>query len=887
MESQKDDHPRESSTSNASNISSAAPQHTQPKQPTISTSVPALRFPIPQGNQRLANWVSNSSPDILQPPIMSDTSSLADSAYEIINSTDGESQEDHLTESTGSLEVPRPDDVHSLDGSENRYDSDSDDDSAHSSRASSIRYADQVLQRASTTHLPTNTLQFGSPSEGSGNVSQSIEFQEEDGDNPIILGKISVKHAVWELDEKDTATITTGLNMSDPPKRLVAAIRQTMSQAYLSTKEPLRVLYVGNADAQRGIVLKISNAIWASPNIGARDEDVFGRHREGVYNIVPISSFGPTPELDLMEASHYQIKVEHCTSAREVIHEGASFPSDIVYSITIEHDKTYKSLFSPSGSNIQPKWTLPHIAIFYCAEDDDEEDERTKDIAWEFMNRHGVPSVFIRESQSFVKPSSWGRWKNFIDPHAVHVCLESRDPERPIDPQRFPIDLASFENIDARQMNRNLAYLTGLSEIPEETTASEKETQKTKVILDLDTLKAWLSNPSRSQAIETIKHNKWIMALMLPILSWLITSLLFAAFGGQAMVGSPQTVQKIPLSGVLGVSTATCAGFSATSSVQAPTSTSTVVINVTSTKTVQISHVQPSTSSLASALSFAGLLSDKPSSVPSEPEAKKTTCAAKRFSQTEILVTIPSGSKSSWLAKGAIDVDVYRGEELIKTKLSSVDEGILLELPAKDAYGALNVSVVTTRRPRINETFVVDFGKPVMVEAFEAGMHMLQDIAKAVSYTADGAVHLVEDTCAPASRLLENVVKAGKAAQSHCEETVSRLLKVTKDHMSRQIKIAEKMRDGVDISILQAQIASRLWWLKFQGKTEEYAEYERNASRFLRTKYEEMIRANTEQQKDAPKESWNFLGKLAFQRQKDDVKSRGNAKDSRWMKIVG
>ncbi len=49
------------------------------------------------------------------------------------------------------------------------------------------------------------------------------------------------------------------------------------------------------------------------------------------------------------------------------------------------------------------------------------------------------------------------------------MCLESRDPAVPTIAQRLPIDLASFTNIDARQMNRNISYLTGLVEPVEET----------------------------------------------------------------------------------------------------------------------------------------------------------------------------------------------------------------------------------------------------------------------------------------------------------------------------------------------------------------------------------------------------------------------------------
>ncbi|KAK3938351.1 hypothetical protein QBC46DRAFT_167295 [Diplogelasinospora grovesii] len=898
--------------------------------PSVSTSIPSLRFPKPLGNQDLANWVSRSSPDIMQHNSSLDPGGLSDSAYELINNTDTESQDGRLSESTGSLEnLSRPDDVHSLGESESHYDTeddDSDDDSDHPSRASSIRYADQVLQNPST-HLPTNSLRYGTPtSEASDTALRSIEFQEEGCDDPIYMDMISVKHTIREFTEEETAAIATEMGMSDIPGHLVATIRQTMSQAYLSTREPLRVLYVGCPRAQRDIVLKISNAIWASPKADARDDDLFGRHREGIYNIVPISSFGPTPELDLMEASHYQIKVEHCTSASEITYEAASFPGDTVYSITIEHDKTYRSLFSPSGSVIQPKWALPHIVIFYRGDDEhpDSEAEKTRAVAWEFMSRHGVPSIFISESQRFSKSPS-GRWRDFVDQHAIHMCLESRDPETPIPPQRLPIDLESFTNIDSRQMNRNLAYLTGLAETSEEPESAEAElpepsTIKTKSAREhIRSLKNFLdfdpSDLSGERSLEFFERYKWFLALIVPLLMALMAPIFALVLSGLPSIGTdPGSLHNIPRSpsSVTGAfSSLVCTGRPTPSTSDMPASTTTVIINVTSTRTVQISQAEAPTSALASVMSVAGLLSDRSSSAPVEPQAKNTVCSVRVHSPNELVVTIPSSSKSAWLSKGAIEIDVRRAEEPVKTKISLVDEGILVELKQQDAYGTLDVSVVTSRKPRINETFVVDFGKSAVGEMFEAGLQMLHGIAKRVSNTADGAAHLVEDTCSPAvaglarlgadaASVVDHMRDAGKAAQSHCAETVDRVrdslksnhvvqfIKDTQQHVSQQIKSAERVCDHANLSLLKAQIASKLWWLKVQGKKDEYADYELRATQFLKLKHEEAYQAQQKRESGSLKGSESCSGSGKHRHcTEDDPSSSNKARKSLWKRIVG
>jgi len=777
---------------------------------------------------------------------MSDTGSLADSAYEMIQGTDTESQDDRLTESTCSLSGSRPDDVHSLDGSTDHYNTDSEEECDQLSHASSIRYTDQALQNPST-QLPTSSLEHGSSTEGSGVVVRSIQFQESGVDHPVLVESISAKHAIREFSEEESSEIAQNLDLPNAPKRLVASIRQTMSQSYLSTQEPLRVLYVGRAEAQRAIVLKICSAIWASPD--SKHQDYFHRYREGVYNIVPISSFGPEPELDLMEASQYQIKVEHCTSAEEIIYEGGMTLRDTAYSIIVEHEKTYLSFSSTDGAVVEPKWDLPHIAVFYSSADDGEEADATKHAAWSFLELHGVPSIFIAEQQEFRDP----RWGKYIDEHSVHLCLESRDPEKPTASQRFPIDLGSFADIDARQMNRNLAYLTGLSETED---ANGRSATLTKAMLEPESESEpepqtrWKGlggllrqSPRRGE----VRRWFWSVFPMLMVLTgpFFVLSMIdwLRAGGLPALYPSSST-------GIC-VSSPTYAGFTTSRSSSVTTSTKTVVINVTSTKTVQVSQTQPSTSTLASALSFAGFLSDKPSAVPADIEMKnkkplnpnKTVCSVHVHSPTEILVALPSKSKAMWLAQGAIDITARRDDDPIRTKISSVDEGVLVELGRKDAHGILNVTVITTRRPKINETFQVDFGKSVVdefTEALGAGLHMLQDTLNHAPWT-DDKNQLLENARKLRQEFVSAFDQASESVRSRTANAVEQARDNAREQLARQRKAAETIRKEVDLSVLQAQVASRLWWLKMQGRMEEHAEYERNASKLLKLKHQELL----------------------------------------------
>jgi hypothetical protein len=115
----------------------------------VSSSEPSLRFPRPQGNKRLANWISSSDPNIMDLAHENNSElGLSGSTYELIEkeesvpnthhaNTDSESQDDSqhefdgsLSESIGSLDQNRQDDVQSL-GSTDHLEDEEDDGFHH------------------------------------------------------------------------------------------------------------------------------------------------------------------------------------------------------------------------------------------------------------------------------------------------------------------------------------------------------------------------------------------------------------------------------------------------------------------------------------------------------------------------------------------------------------------------------------------------------------------------------------------------------------------------------------------------------------------------------------------------------------------------------------
>ncbi|QYT03079.1 hypothetical protein H0G86_010050 [Trichoderma simmonsii] len=116
----------------------ATTEKTTADAPGLSASEPTLRFPRPQGNTQLANWISSSNPNMMDMPPPADDNGMAESTYELISSpsTDTEESQDDrypasMSESVGSLDIHRPDDVRSLAGTDDSFGTDNDDADTH------------------------------------------------------------------------------------------------------------------------------------------------------------------------------------------------------------------------------------------------------------------------------------------------------------------------------------------------------------------------------------------------------------------------------------------------------------------------------------------------------------------------------------------------------------------------------------------------------------------------------------------------------------------------------------------------------------------------------------------------------------------------------------
>ncbi|RGP66432.1 hypothetical protein FLONG3_8869 [Fusarium longipes] len=177
---------------------------TTPNRNCLSTSEPTLRFPRPQGNRHLANWISSSNPDIMRFTTAPEEDGLmSESSYEIISSIDTGSQDgnynESMSESIGSFDLARPDDVQSCAGTEQTYDDESITDEGDASPQQTHQEPDDILESGDTNQA-SRTQQSWASVVNSGPLPE-IEAEIEPDQEP----ELGPQPAEQESESEDEA----------------------------------------------------------------------------------------------------------------------------------------------------------------------------------------------------------------------------------------------------------------------------------------------------------------------------------------------------------------------------------------------------------------------------------------------------------------------------------------------------------------------------------------------------------------------------------------------------------------------------------------------------------------------------------------------------------
>ncbi|KAI1862547.1 hypothetical protein JX265_009261 [Neoarthrinium moseri] len=341
------------------------------------------------------------------------------------------------------------------------------------------------------------------------------------------------------------------------------------------------------------------------------------------------------------------------------------------------------------------------------------------------------------------------------------------------------------------------------------------------------------------------RHDRTLQMRALWVATLVISySLVHSILLSDGTTSQSKMLSTVPVASVSSVSTSSTVDF--------VVSTSTVTSTVTATR-IQSHALQTTSSSrgLANIPSHADLV------------MKKKLCSADTVGRNEILLRVPEQFKASWLAKQAVMISVSRGLADIpseSTKITSVEEGFVIEVPLAEAHGILDVSLATTRKPKINETFQVNFGRFMIGDAFDAGKQLMKGFAQTVVDTVNGTTAWVEETCIPAfdmmakqasvpDSIMHGLREASSNALSLSSQISDQFKKAFTEERMRQaetelLRTAQDVRDDVALGLLRGQLSSKLWWLKVRGRTAEYEQYLAAAGPYYEQKQAEAAQAS-------------------------------------------
>ena len=730
--------------------------------PNIESSA-NLRFPTIPVAGTPAGWLSLSQLITAKMAPQNDadsscdvaTSSLGDSTYDFIDdrsTTTDDEEGDRMTESISSesFEADRPVVVASQQHTPPSTQVDDADD-AHiygsplsvktptysTSEHRAFDSAKATAKKESFAEDPDETIEFEEPSVINLNTSRFTE----------------VSHTLKVVEEPrqvkgELQNAIRGL----PKGRIHVTVRQTMTSQSIEDK-PYKVLIAGDSSMKEPVIKKIAAALAA--NLGS-STPASDDPRPAKFNIVPVSAFGDSghPEVVLIDSSGLELSVDDCIAAGYSRCQGAKD----TLSLRMADGSHVQSWWISSKYVLSTHWKLPDLAIFCAPDDESDLSKQTRGLARSFMNRHGVPSIVIQKQATWDKHTDKAALTT-LDYLTPHLCLESQQPNgySPLSRKRYPVDLATFLNIDAGQLNRNLACLATSKRLSEPRAES---LTKPKILGDV----FWYSDAPKAFRKMSTYVSQERVASILPLLALVLLSatplMLWGLFGYAA--------------------TSTKSGLTPVDTFTTPRTSSSVVIATTqpslsSTFTPVASSASstssqvPSPKSSSSNTDIAALLLDAYDLGHLGPD-KPDEFMVQVLGDCHIVVNTPRWFRRTKKAPTLL-FGVSRQNKTIEHILSTIGEGVYaLQVPHKEAYGMLNIGMTIQSRTVEQKNFEVDFGSSwLQVAAWKRATRAVSDaIQKDLSIVQIGLSVVYNHSMAELStvvRQTKDTVAAHRKAQ--------------------------------------------------------------------------------------------------------------------------
>lgn len=662
------------------------------------------------------------------------SSSLGDSSYDFVddrsNVTTDDEDQDAMTESTTSSDMhdfDQPDvrQLHGRSGDAGYQSSNSQglqNPRGHSTYPQSDLPSSrqQSYQQAPLDQVPMKTLH---------QEQEVIEFVEPSVTNLNFSKPVEVSHTLQIIDDQDAAVSKFYLDMlARRSGKVAVTVRQTMASHGLQLRgRPYKILYVGDSSMRDVMVQKIATALAVSLNNNSSPnaENV----RPSKFNVVPISAFGEetSPEVVLIDSSGLEMSVEECSSASFARKEGGN---DTIR-MRLSDGSTIVSSWSGSNFVVSNDWSIADLAVIWTSESDSVAVKQTRRIARSFMSRHAVQTIVVSEA------SHWEYHTDAItlDYLTPHIHVESLEPigqNRTQSVRRLPIDLETFLKIDAGHMNRNLACLAAAHGISKGSASPKvaKSRRSSHDRLSFHEIYDVFVTDIRNSGLKGLNRYEYMAGFVVMLMS--VLSMVVVGFGLTGILGASRVSNSrvfptsVVSNSVLSLSTSTIA----TAALLSSPSLSAVAASLASSTPARVSPIR----SLSTDVDIASFLLDAYTLAPNKSDQFKVHV----LGDYHIVLRPPH-----WFGKmkkaPKLLFKVTRGGNTLEHQISTLFDGVYaLQIPREDSFGVLNVAVWTDSKPKIEESFEVDFGSSwfkiagwekasrFMTESIRNDLHLVQ-----------------------------------------------------------------------------------------------------------------------------------------------------------------
>jgi len=766
----------------------------------------ALLYPTIPLKHNISNWLEHSQ--IVNMALNADdssvednTSSIGDSTWDLVDDGSGTTSDDdghrlsrQHTPSTDGLELENESGL-SVEGN-NTSDESRGMESVHGLAGAFTEPSVSKLHKSSSTPSLVQESDFDGDMEDTNQGLRPISSQAQRESQPFKFQEpafipagspesFEVRHILGSSQGgNDSPLFELPKSLDGIDTEVTGSVRMRMSNVRLHLKQPYKVFFSGPASIKELLMQKIGSALASSlesKTLGSIDE--LAR-----FTVVPISSFGDgsSPEVLLVNSLGIDMDVEECVSASFVKEEAWK---DTI-ALKLNGNTSAESSWNRSNNafTVSTKdYVLPDVAIICLTEDEQTPAKYTRLLARSFMIRHEVPVIMISSESELNKPSR----PITLDLRTPHFCLEYRLTTGQGHPmlKRVPIDLATFLSIDSAQMGRNLMCISANVDASSADKHEKLGMGSLKSIIT-SAFKCWSTRLHKNTNVllpQKVRHQFATRPLLYLLANFLLLTGFVIATNYAFSSGSGWIPLRAPMPVHHGMEAATTSLSHRPSSIMSYVPTQASVPAVDS-----IGSEEPITKSIipvAVENNLISLLFDETHGSTLAPTNKSDKFTLHVIGDCHVVIRQPL-----WFTLGrrppVLHFDVARNGEPLKYEFSTLFDGVhALKLAREDAYGVLNISVQTKKKPMVNETFQVDFGTPwlklagwkraaqALTEQVREELQSAQSgLNTAYGQTSTGVQAFMRDAVKKAESVLKEVEKIGMTSLNQTSKTTEMMI---------------------------------------------------------------------------------------------------------------